>query len=58
MALSLVISQVPITFSDLEYVDMELYHHLRWLKKLPTGSEVAVSSLMLDFTVSYPGKNS
>lgn len=36
---------VPITFSDLEFVDAELYKHLKWIK------ENDVSSLHLDFTV-------
>eukprot|EP01038_Epipyxis_sp_PR26KG_P006524 gene6524-8965_t len=39
---------VPITFSDLEFVDDELYKNLVWLK-----SNENISDLMLDFTISY-----
>jgi hypothetical protein len=40
---------MPITFSDLEFVDEELYRNLRWLK----SNIEDVSSLLLDFTVTY-----
>lgn len=42
---------MPITFSDLEFVDEELYRNLKWLKRSCTQ----VSSLMLDFSISYGG---
>mmetsp|Transcript_4252 Transcript_4252/g.5845 ORF Transcript_4252/g.5845 Transcript_4252/m.5845 type:complete len:552 (+) Transcript_4252:257-1912(+) len=57
------ILSVPITFSDLEFVDVELYKHLIWLKRLGkpkrnvlkslTSREDSVAALMLDFTVAY-----
>ncbi len=40
---------MPITFSDLEFVDEELYRNLRWLK----SNTEDVSNLLLDFTVTY-----
>jgi E3 ubiquitin ligase SMURF1/2/E3 ubiquitin-protein ligase NEDD4 len=43
------IISLPITFSDLEFVDAELYKNLLWLKI----NKDKVGSLMLDFTVSY-----
>lgn len=42
------ILSVPITFSDLEFVDLELYRNLIWLK-----NNSNVESLGLDFTVTY-----
>lgn len=42
------ILSVPITFSDLEFVDLELFRNLLWLK-----NNSNVESLGLDFTVSY-----
>ena len=44
---------MPITFSDLEFVDEELYRNLKWLKR----SCPQVSSLMLDFSISYGGSH-
>ena len=44
---------MPITFSDLEFVDEELYRNLKWLKRSCTQ----VSSLMLDFSISYGGSH-
>jgi len=41
---------MPVTFSDLEFVDEELYRNLLWLK---TNDQV--SNLCLDFSISYPG---
>jgi hypothetical protein len=41
---------MPVTFSDLEFVDEELYRNLVWLK-----TNTDVSSLMLYFSISYPG---
>jgi hypothetical protein len=48
------ILSIPITFSDLEFVDDELYNNLVWLKRANNREDV--SSLMLDFTVAYPAK--
>lgn len=42
------ILSIPITFSDLEFVDDELYRNLIWLKHNEN-----VSNLMLDFSISY-----
>lgn len=42
------IISIPITFSDLEFVDDELYRNLIWLK-----TNDNVSNLMLDFSISY-----
>jgi hypothetical protein len=42
------ILSVPITFSDLEFVDLELYRNLIWLK-----NNSNVEGLGLDFTVTY-----
>jgi len=42
------ILSVPITFSDLEFVDLELYRNLIWLK-----NNSHVETLGLDFTVTY-----
>lgn len=39
---------LPITFSDLEFVDVELYKNLVWLR-----DNLNVESLSLDFTVTY-----
>jgi len=41
---------MPVTFSDLEFVDSELFRNLQWMKTCKD-----VSSLMLDFTISYAG---
>ena len=41
---------LPITFSDLEFVDPQLHRNLRWLDTCPD-----LSALCLDFTVTYPG---
>ena len=54
--------QVPITFSDLEFVDDELYKHLKHLKKLSNAQKVSpaaysIASLLLDFTVTYETKD-
>ena len=38
---------IPITFSDLEFIDVELYNNLKWLK-VNSG----VDSLCLDFRYS------
>lgn len=38
---------IPITFSDLEFVDNELYKNLKWLR-----DNTGVDSLALDFTVT------
>ncbi|RLN79758.1 hypothetical protein BBJ28_00005927 [Nothophytophthora sp. Chile5] len=38
---------IPITFSDLEFVDNDLYKNLKWLR-----DNTGVESLALDFTVS------
>ncbi|KDO31194.1 hypothetical protein SPRG_03812 [Saprolegnia parasitica CBS 223.65] len=38
---------IPITFSDLEFIDVDLYNNLRWLKQ-----NRGVESLCLDFSVS------
>jgi hypothetical protein len=46
------IVQMPVTFSDLEFVDEELYKHLSWLKKIATPD--MITALCLDFTISYP----
>lgn len=43
------ILNMPITFSDLEFVDEELYQHLKSLLSMKR-----VDDLMLDFTISYP----
>jgi hypothetical protein len=43
---------MPVTFSDLEFVDDELYRNLIWLSKNDN-----VSSLMLDFSISYTAAN-
>ncbi|TYZ62005.1 hypothetical protein PybrP1_010913 [[Pythium] brassicae (nom. inval.)] len=40
---------VPITFSDLEFVDNDLYKNLKWLRDNP-----GVESLALDFTIDLP----
>ncbi|OQR85118.1 HECT E3 ubiquitin ligase [Achlya hypogyna] len=40
---------IPITFSDLEFIDVDLYNNLRWLKQ-----NKGVESLCLDFSVSVP----
>ena len=42
---------MPVTFSDLEFVDEELFRNLLWLNKND------VSSLMLDFSISYTAAN-
>ncbi|KAI9905769.1 hypothetical protein PsorP6_014199 [Peronosclerospora sorghi] len=45
---------IPITFSDLEFVDNELYKNLKWMQE-----NTSVESLALDFTVNVgqtPGK--
>lgn len=42
---------IPVTFSDLEFVDDELFRNLVWLSKND------VSSLMLDFSISYTAAN-
>lgn len=44
------ILSLPITFSDLEFVDPQLHRNLRWLDTCPD-----LSVLCLDFTVNYPG---
>jgi E3 ubiquitin ligase SMURF1/2/E3 ubiquitin-protein ligase HUWE1 len=44
------ILSLPITFSDLEFVDPQLHRNLRWLDTCPD-----LSALCLDFTVTYPG---
>ena len=54
--------QVPITFSDLEFVDDELYKHLKHLKKISNAQKVSpaafsIASLLLDFTVTYETKD-
>ena len=36
---------IPITFSDLEFVDNDLYKNLKWLRE-----NTGVESLALDFT--------
>lgn len=41
---------MPVTFSDLEFVDEELHRNLVWLKENDN-----VSNLMLYFSISYPG---
>ncbi|KAF0695555.1 Aste57867_13595 [Aphanomyces stellatus] len=38
---------IPITFSDLEFIDVELYNNLKWLKQ-----NKGVESLCLDFSVN------
>ncbi|OQR89513.1 HECT E3 ubiquitin ligase [Thraustotheca clavata] len=38
---------IPITFSDLEFIDVDLYNNLRWLKQ-----NNGVESLCLDFSVN------
>jgi hypothetical protein len=43
------ILNLPITFSDLEFVDPVLYRNLKFLESYPD-----IESLSLDFTVSYP----
>ena len=43
---------LPVSLSDLEFVDVELYKSLLWLK---TCSVNEVECLDLDFTVSYEG---
>jgi hypothetical protein len=43
------ILSLPITFSDLEFVDPTLHRNLRWLDTCPD-----ISQLCLDFTVTYP----
>eukprot|EP00602_Paraphysomonas_sp_CaronLab_P008588 CAMPEP_0185034298 /NCGR_PEP_ID=MMETSP1103-20130426/24045_1 /TAXON_ID=36769 /ORGANISM="Paraphysomonas bandaiensis, Strain Caron Lab Isolate" /LENGTH=626 /DNA_ID=CAMNT_0027570905 /DNA_START=570 /DNA_END=2450 /DNA_ORIENTATION=+ len=40
---------IPITFSDLEFVDVDLYRNLTWLRDIPEG----VESLGLVFAVDY-----
>ena len=40
---------MPVTFSDLEFVDEELHRNLVWLKQ-----NDQVSNLMLFFSISYP----
>ncbi len=54
--------QVPITFSDLEFVDDELYKHLKQLKKMSNAQKLSpaafsISSFQLDFTVTYETRN-
>eukprot|EP01032_Pedospumella_encystans_P015961 gene15961-18228_t len=44
------ILSMPVTFSDLEFVDEELFRNLVWLKENDN-----VSNLMLFFSISYPG---
>lgn len=44
------ILSMPVTFSDLEFVDEELFRNLVWLKENDN-----VSNLMLYFSISYPG---
>lgn len=44
------ILSMPVTFSDLEFVDEELHRNLVWLKENDN-----VSNLMLYFSISYPG---
>lgn len=41
---------MPITFSDLEFVDIELFRNLSWLQKNDN-----VEAICLDFTVCYEG---
>jgi len=43
------ILNLPITFSDLEFVDPVFYHNLKFLETFED-----IESLSLDFTVSYP----
>ena len=45
---------MPVTFSDLEFVDEELYKNLRWLQT----SDEDVSLLSLDFSVTYTAAGS
>lgn len=47
------ILSLPITFSDLEFVDPQLHRNLRWLDTCPD-----LSVLSLDFTVTYPVEGS
>lgn len=42
------IIEMPITFSDLEFVDDELFRNLKWLK-----DNDQVHHLMLDFSITY-----
>ncbi|CAH0518859.1 unnamed protein product [Peronospora belbahrii] len=42
---------IPITFSDLEFVDNDLYKNLKWLR-----DNTGVESLALDFTVTVDGQ--
>lgn len=44
---------VPITFSDMEFVDEELFRNLKWLR-----DNTNVSNLCLDFTVTYISSHS
>ena len=43
------ILSIPVTFSDLEFVDVDLYRNLCWLRDLPTD----VEELGLVFAVDY-----
>jgi hypothetical protein len=41
---------LPITFSDLEFVDLDVFQHLSWLR---TENAINVEDLSIDFTVTY-----
>ena len=43
---------LPITFSDLEFVDVELYRNLQWMRENSN-----VECLSLDFTVTYTDRD-
>lgn len=48
----------PVTFSDLEFVDDELYRNLIWLKtQANEGHADIIESLCLDFSISYTAAN-
>jgi hypothetical protein len=42
---------MPVTFSDLEFLDEQLYKNLKWLQKCSLNEEI--ESLCLDFSISY-----
>lgn len=45
---------IPVTFSDLEFVDDVLYRNLKWLKRqAEDGEHEMIESMMLDFSISY-----
>eukprot|EP01033_Poteriospumella_lacustris_P010601 gene10602-7545_t len=48
----------PVTFSDLEFVDDELYRNLLWMKtQTLEGNADVIRSLDLDFSISYTAAN-